>query len=168
MQYRWTHCDFPSWGILPDKNYISRCSRIIPSAQAHILHCIYERGKELGASGNDLKSKHIEQGNLRSWLKASPSSSTRPECSPAHSRVFGHSPLCWVAVFASNTTSSILKMPKNPVWCQGSAMGMLVTKFCCNDLGACWVFLSSPFSHLALLAGIKVNCFHFLLFPLIF
>lgn len=56
-----------------------------------ILHCVYEQGKELGDSENDLKSKHIEQGDLRSRSKAPPSSSVCLELSPAHSRAFGHS-----------------------------------------------------------------------------
>lgn len=37
-----------------------------PVLKPSISHCIYEQGKELGASENDLKSKHIEQGDLRS------------------------------------------------------------------------------------------------------
>lgn len=34
-----------------------------------ILHCIYERGRELGASENDLKSKHIRAGRSQELIK---------------------------------------------------------------------------------------------------
>lgn len=34
-----------------------------------ILHCIYERGKELDASENDLKSKHVRAGRSQELIK---------------------------------------------------------------------------------------------------
>lgn len=143
---------YPSWGILPDKNYISRCSRIIPSAQAkHItLHLWARQGVRCFWKWSKVKT--YRAGRSQELIKGTSILEHVPRTQPCPlMSLWALSPVlsCCVCLQDTSAPSSkclkiqheVTAQPWECWWQRAVALTWVLVGFFCHPCSATWHFL---------------------------